>query len=111
MLRISRRSDLLSLLAILAASIVADAGTAGSIPTSTRAERAIREALPRIASLTATKGAHVGAPLFIRIFKEERSLEVWLANDAAQYKLVATYPICAFSGDLGCVAARAYQRG
>jgi murein L,D-transpeptidase YafK len=45
-------------------------------------------------------GGRVGDPIFIRIFKEEAELEVWMKAEG-QYQLIQTYPICAFSGELG----------
>src|ERR1043166_445139 len=40
--------------------------------------------------------------MFIRVFKEDKQLEVWLkGNDAKEYKLFKTYSICASSGELG----------
>lgn len=40
-----------------------------------------------------------GTPAFIRIFKEESELEVWLQmTGSEQYALYKTYPICNFSG-------------
>jgi len=45
-------------------------------------------------------GGRVGDPIFIRIFKEEAELEIWMREDG-QYHLIQTYPICAFSGELG----------
>ena len=42
----------------------------------------------------------VGDPVFIRIFKEESLLEVWMKVEDA-YVLFKQYPICAFSGHLG----------
>lgn len=41
-----------------------------------------------------------GQPVFLRLFKEERLLEVWL-KDGATYRLFESWPICAFSGRLG----------
>lgn len=47
-------------------------------------------------------GGRVGDPVFIRIFKKEAELEVWMMPEGErQYRLIQTYPICAFSGDLG----------
>jgi murein L,D-transpeptidase YafK len=44
----------------------------------------------------------MGAPVFIRIFKEESSLELWLQErSSGKFKLLSQYPICYFSGDLG----------
>jgi len=45
-------------------------------------------------------GAKVGDPIFIRIFKTEKILELWIKKDDKFY-LVQTYPICAYSGALG----------
>ncbi|MCT4609092.1 MAG: murein L,D-transpeptidase [Pelagimonas sp.] len=46
------------------------------------------------------QGVHVGAPVFLRIFKETSSLELWVqATD--RFQLFRSYPICNFSGDLG----------
>ena len=44
--------------------------------------------------------AKVGNPIFIRIFKEESLLEVWIKPNH-EYILFKLYPICAFSGHLG----------
>jgi len=44
--------------------------------------------------------AKVGNPLFIRIFKEESLLEVWM-NTGAGYQHLKDYAICAYSGSLG----------
>lgn len=44
--------------------------------------------------------AKVGDPVFIRIFKEESLLEVWIRS-GAEYKHLKDYFICAYSGYLG----------
>jgi murein L,D-transpeptidase YafK len=41
-----------------------------------------------------------GAPILIRIYKEERTLEVW-KQDRGKFALLQSYPICKFSGKLG----------
>lgn len=41
-----------------------------------------------------------GAPVFLRIFKREFELEVWLQRDG-RFERFATYPICMWSGALG----------
>jgi len=48
----------------------------------------------------ATKGFAMGQPVFMRIFKEEAELEVWLQKGDG-FELFKTYPICNYSGDLG----------
>ena len=51
--------------------------------------------------LLGAKGMTIGAPIFIRIFKEESELEIWKARDDGHYYHFKTYPICTWSGDLG----------
>ena len=45
-------------------------------------------------------GFVAGSPIFIRIFKEDSRLEVWMGH-RDRYRLFATYPICFWSGKLG----------
>lgn len=42
----------------------------------------------------------LGAPVYIQIFKEEKTLELY-AQLQGEYRLLASYPICNFSGGLG----------
>ncbi len=48
----------------------------------------------------AAKGLKAGAAMFIRIFKAESELEVWMQK-GTQYVLFATYPICHWAGTVG----------
>lgn len=41
------------------------------------------------------------APILIRIYKEESTLEVWKHNRNGKFALLNSYPICKFSGTLG----------
>jgi murein L,D-transpeptidase YafK len=43
----------------------------------------------------------MSSPIMMRIFKKEAVMEVWKANSQDRYQLVGTYPICAWSGQLG----------
>ena len=45
-------------------------------------------------------GAQKGDPVYLRIFKSEAILEVWIEVEG-EYKHLKDYPICAFSGHLG----------
>jgi murein L,D-transpeptidase YafK len=48
------------------------------------------------------KGISEKFQLFIRVFKEDKLVEVWLkSNSEKEYKLFKTYDICASSGELG----------
>jgi murein L,D-transpeptidase YafK len=48
----------------------------------------------------AERGVALGAPVFIRIFKLEFELELWMKR-GDRFELFATYPICRWSGGLG----------
>lgn len=61
-----------------------------------------RKILNRMQPDLQQKQVYVGDPVFIRIFKEENILELWMKpEDSYAYTLVKTYPICKWSGALG----------
>jgi murein L,D-transpeptidase YafK len=70
------------------------------VPSSQRS----RAALDRVASSLVrdlqSAGLAYGNPVFVRIFKEERELELWVGKGST-YKLFRTYPVAAMSGKLG----------
>jgi murein L,D-transpeptidase YafK len=41
------------------------------------------------------------APIMARIFKEENTVEIWKQKRNGRYDIIATYPICKWSGKLG----------
>jgi murein L,D-transpeptidase YafK len=41
------------------------------------------------------------APILVRIYKEESTLEVWKQDRSGNFALLNSYPICKFSGNLG----------
>ncbi len=47
-----------------------------------------------------TEGLPLGLPIFVRIFKEEKELELWVERKG-RFELLSTYDICTWSGDLG----------
>ena len=47
------------------------------------------------------KNLTLGAPIFIRIFKDPGLLEVWVESDSGEYRRFKSYDICYFSGTLG----------
>lgn len=79
-------------------------GTAGAapldIPENSRSRAAVERLRPALAAALEGDGLELGTPIFIRIFKQERELEVWLEKGPA-FELFRTYPICAYSGSLG----------
>jgi murein L,D-transpeptidase YafK len=46
-------------------------------------------------------GSSPGQAMMVRIFKQEQQLEVWKRTNSGQFRLLKTYEICAFSGELG----------
>lgn len=46
-------------------------------------------------------GSSPGEAMLVRIFKQEQQLEVWKRTRSGQFRLLKTYEICAYSGDLG----------
>lgn len=58
---------------------------------------------PQLNDLLRSHGLQLGQPVYLRIFKESRELELWMktAESAPVWKLFRTYPIAAYSGTLG----------
>ncbi len=46
-------------------------------------------------------GSTPGAPMMMRIFKQDSVMEVWKQTSAGPYALLGTYNICSWSGGLG----------
>jgi murein L,D-transpeptidase YafK len=65
-----------------------------------RTKVAIVEAQRSLPRRLVAKRLERGDPVFIRIFKEESALELWM-RDGAEWRLFQTYPICRWSGRLG----------
>ncbi|MDX1681459.1 MAG: murein L,D-transpeptidase family protein [Akkermansiaceae bacterium] len=69
-------------------------------PSSERSRQARREVAPQLIRDLRDKGLEYGAPVFIRIFKQEEVLELWVKGEE-QYELFRKYPIAKMSGVLG----------
>ena len=65
-----------------------------------RSVAAAQRVKPALEKALAAKKLRWGAPVFIRIFKEEKQLELWV-DDGNQFRLFKTWAICKFSGALG----------
>ena len=52
-------------------------------------------------SLMANQGMTPADPILIRAYKMEAELEVWKRGVTGDYKLLKTYPVCRWSGQLG----------
>ena len=71
------------------------------IPSSPRSRQAIERVRPELEKELGVKGLHWGSAVFIRIFKKESHLEVWLKNDGS-FMFFKRYDICSYgSGGLG----------
>jgi len=57
-------------------------------------------AIGKLQERLSERGLKAGSPIFIRIFKAESELEIWM-RQGRQYVLFETYPICNWSGTLG----------
>ena len=68
------------------------------IPFSSRSREAINRVSPPLKEALDKKGLAFGAPLFIRIFKEEMILEIWLKKDS-RFQLFKSYPICTYGSE------------
>lgn len=87
-------------LLIGAADPLTHAAPAGRIPESARSRAAAVRASRALSSPLRAQNVALGAPAFVRIFKEERDLEVWMQS-ASGWRLVRTYEICSLSGNPG----------
>ena len=56
--------------------------------------------LEHIDERLAAAGVGMGVPVYVRIFKLEHELEIWVEKDG-RFVRFATYPICLWSGRLG----------
>jgi murein L,D-transpeptidase YafK len=63
-----------------------------------RSTRAAREG--QLAAEYAAKGLKLGSPIFIRVYKQSSTMELWVAQ-GSRYVLFKTYGICRWSGGLG----------
>lgn len=72
------------------------------IPDSPRAAAAARRASAVLAEALTALDASVGSPVYLRIFKQEKELELWVQPaGGGAWQLLKRYPICSFSGALG----------
>ncbi len=57
--------------------------------------------LPKLQEQLAAGQCGLGQPVYLRIFKESRELELWVQSRRSEWQLFRTYPIACFSGTLG----------
>ncbi len=71
-----------------------------AVPSSKRSRDAVARNAPRLSQELEAKGMKLGSPVFIRIFKGNATLEMWVQK-GDKFELFRTYNICRFSGLLG----------
>jgi murein L,D-transpeptidase YafK len=71
-----------------------------NLPDSDRAKAIRQKIWPKVQADLADKNLNPGQPVYIRIFKEEDDLEIWVKSGAG-FKFFKSYNICFFSGGLG----------
>ena len=76
---------------------------AGCASTGYAPHTAVRTGSVRTATLKQMDSLDMDrtAPVVIRIYKEESTLEVWKQDRSGKFALLGAYPICKFSGNLG----------
>ena len=70
-------------------------------PAAARAQAAATRVLPGLRRDLAAAGLVLGDPVYLRLFKHEREMEVWVRKDHGRYALFRRFPICTYSGALG----------
>jgi murein L,D-transpeptidase YafK len=82
---------------MLALTAVSVAGCSTTVPYQ------VRTGVVHAATLQQMENDNMerGAPVLIRIYKEERTLEVWKQDRTGRFAPLQSYPICKFSGKLG----------
>ena len=73
---------------------------AAEVPTSPHAQLVIERLAPTLERTLQARGLRYGAPIFLRLFKASKELELWVQG-GARFHLFHTYTICAYSGGLG----------
>jgi murein L,D-transpeptidase YafK len=83
---------------LLIALAIAPAASHGrGIPSSPRSREAVVRQKIALGRALSEMNLAWGAPIFVRIFKTEKRLEVWL-KCGRRYRLFNCYPICTFGG-------------
>jgi len=70
------------------------------VPSSARSKKALAKVKPLLTKDLKKQGLQWGSPIFIRIFKKSRELEMWVKGKE-KFQLFRTYKICKYSGKLG----------
>lgn len=76
-------------------------GNAVAAPMVDRAAAARQRVEPALRDALDEARLRWGAPILLRIFKQDDELEMWVEDDDGRYRLFRAWPICSWSGRLG----------
>lgn len=72
------------------------------VPSNDRLKEVAARVTPGLKTQLEARGLQLGGPVFVRIFKEEAEVELWLwQEEDKQYHLFKTWSIARYSGTLG----------
>ena len=63
--------------------------------------KALKPLSPQMVAELERKHMPKESPILVRLFKEDAELEIWKEDESGRFALLATYPICRWSGELG----------
>lgn len=66
-----------------------------SIPSSRHAQEVFRQVMPGLTRALKKAGFRLGNPVYLRIFKMENILELWI-RQGERFQLFRTYPVCSW---------------
>lgn len=69
-------------------------------PVTDKLEKILARITPELSRDLSVKGFALGSPIFIRIFKLQGELELWIEKNS-RFELYKKYPVCSYSGYLG----------
>ena len=83
---------------LLATTLVFDCEAKTTVPSGPRLQKIQKSISPRLAEELSTLDLELGSPIYIRIFKEELELELWVREDET-FTLFRTYPVNYYGGE------------
>jgi murein L,D-transpeptidase YafK len=83
-------------------ALTVEQAVSSTLPGPERAKAAAARVRPELEQALAAKGLHFGDPVFLRAFKEEGQVELWVRKrETKKYELFRTWDVAAQSGKPG----------
>ena len=96
--RLSRKLIVL-ILSLVGGAFLLMHATSSALPSSDLLTSVQKQITPTLRTLAANRGAALGRPIYLRLFKESRELEVWMSPEGqAKWILIKTFPIHTWGG-------------